>query len=615
MRIRNLLTASILLLFSCNNSGVEIPEESSAQFKEDSATIFRVFAKGLKHPDSIGVYYKDARDIAGDNNRLKDYVRFNLARNSLILGDFSKTDSILTEALKGFQRDSLNYAAGKYYNLKASLLIYKSEQTEAINYFKKALEVFEKQQDNRQAAAVEFNMAQLFLGNLDYKKVHEYSMASHARLEALSDTIYLPIVKGMAAVSSAITGRLKDAEKFAREGLAMSEQYKNMHGLIFAKYAYGEIETQKDNYETAIGYLKESKELAQKANLQQVILPNNAAILKCYLLLNRYDSAVQIGEESLELSKKLKLSDIQYNLLKNTSKAYAGLGNFSRAYDYMSQAEEHYRFKSNESNQRIVHELLIKYDAEKKNNQILVQQKKIAKKNQSVFILGAVIFIVLLALFFYRKNNLQEKKLLVQKRENDMLDALAIGEEKERTRLADELHDGVASNLVALKLQLESVAMSGNAIEKSLDLIKHTNKEIRSLAHRMMPVNFETKSLPEAIRDFCVNCSVPSREVLFITNVEKIKKDPGTKMMLFRAVQELVQNAIKHARASEITVQLLAKNSSLEVLVEDNGCGFDMTDENYLSGFESLNRRVKMFNGTMEIGSEKDKGTSVFITL
>lgn len=615
MRIRHLLSAVFVLLFSCNNAGVNVTQESSAQFKEDSAAIFRVFAKGLTYPDSIGTYYKSARNMAGENNRLKDYVRFNLARNSILLGDFSKADSILNETLKGFQKDSLNYASGKYYNLKASLLIYNSEQTEAINYFKKALEVFEKQQDNRQAAAVEFNMAQVFLGNLDYKKVYEYSMASHAKLEALADTLYLPIVKGMAAVSSAITGKIQDAEKFAREGLAMSEQYKNMQGLIFAKYAYGEIETQKDNYETAISYLKESKELAQKANLQQVVLPNNAAILKCYLLLNRFDSAVQIGEESLELSKKLNLADIQYNLLKNTAKAYAGLASFSRAYDYMSQAEEHYRFKSNESNQKVIHELLIKYDAEKKNNQILLQQKSITKKNQSVFILGAVVFIVLLALFFYRKNNLQEKKLLLQKRENDMLDALAIGEENERTRLADELHDGVASNLVALKLQLENANLSETAIEKSLDLIKHTNKELRHLAHRMMPVNFETKSLPEAIKNFCEYCSVPAREVSFITNVEKTGKDGGTKMMLYRAVQELVQNAMKHAAASEITVQLLAKNNSLELLVEDNGCGFDMADENYLSGFESLNRRVKMFNGKMEIGSEKNKGTSVFITL
>lgn len=615
MRNQQFLSAVIVLLFSCKNAGVNVTQESSAQFKEDSAAIFQVFAKGLSYPDSIGVYYKSARNIAGENNRLKDYVRFNLARNSIMLGDFSKADSILTRALKDFEKDSLNYASGKYYNLKASLLIYGSEQTEAINYFKKALEVFENQQDNRQAAAVEFNMAQLFLGNLDYKKVYEYSMASHAKLEALADTLYLPIVKGMAAVSSAITGKIQDAEKFAREGLAMSEQYKNMHGLIFAKYAYGEIETQKNNYETAISYLKESKELAQKVNLQQVVLPNNAAILKCYLLLNRYDSAVQIGEESLELSKKLKMADIQYNLLKNTSKAYAGLGNFSLAYDYMSQAEEHYRFKSNESNQRIVHELLIKYDAEKKNNQILLQQKKITKKNQSVLILGAVVFIVLLALFFYRKNNLQEKKLLLQRRENDMLDALAEGEENERTRLADELHDGVASNLVALKLQLENASYSEAAIEKSLDLIKHTNKELRYLAHRMMPVNFETRSLPEAIKEFCGYCSVPAREVRFITNVEKTGKDTGTKMMLYRAVQEMVQNAMKHAGASEITVQLLAKNNSLELLVEDNGCGFDMADENYLSGFESLNRRVKMFNGKMEIGSEKNKGTSVFITL
>jgi signal transduction histidine kinase len=85
--------------------------------------------------------------------------------------------------------------------------------------------------------------------------------------------------------------------------------------------------------------------------------------------------------------------------------------------------------------------------------------------------------------------------------------------------------------------------------------------------------------------------------------------------MLFRAVQELVQNAIKHADASEISVQLLSEGNNIQLLVEDNGCGFDVSDKSYLNGFESLNRRVKSFQGAMEIGSDPGKGTSVFITL
>lgn len=615
MKFRQLITAAYILIASCNNAVINKPAMPAEQFKTDSAAIFQLFAKGLSQPDSMEFFYKNAWNIAGENAKLMDYARFNLARNSILKGFFPKADSIIDESLKDFISDSLNYATGKYYNLKGSLLIYKSEQSEAMKFFNKALEVFEKKGDMRQAAAIEFNMAQLFLGSLEYPKVYEYSMSSHKKLESLSDTLYLPIVKGMAAVSSAIIGKIPDAENFAHQGLEMSKKHGNTHGIIFAKYAFGEIETQKENFETAIEHLQESKELAKKVNMHQVVLPNNAAMLKCYLLLKKYDRAVEIGEESLELAEKLKMTDIRYNLLKNTAKAYAGVGNFARAFKYMAEAEEQYRYKSNESNQKIMHEMLIKYDHEKKNNQILLQQKKIAAKNQFVYILGGSVFIILLALFFYRKNNIQEKKLLLQKKEKEIMNALDIGEENERSRLADELHDGVASNLIAVKLQLESIPDQDQSIRKSLDLINQTNKELRYLAHQMAPVNFELNSLPGAIKEFCDYCSVPSREIKFITNVENVQKDPKTKVMLFRAVQELVQNAIKHADASEISVQLLSEGNNIQLLVEDNGCGFDVSDKNYLNGFESLNRRVKSFQGAMEIGSNPGKGTSVFITL
>ncbi|MEO6682080.1 MAG: ATP-binding protein [Ginsengibacter sp.] len=607
--------AALVLLMSCNATN-EPSEISSQQFKEDSLSILNLFAKGLSHPDSTGFYFEKSLTIAGNNSKLQDYVRYSLARNYIMLGRFSKADSVTDVALKVFQLDSLNHATGKYYNLKGSILIYQSQQSEGMNYFKKALEVFEKHEDLKQAAAIEFNMAQLFLGSLEYPKVYEYSMSSHKKLEALSDTLYLPIVKGLAAVSSAIEGKLKEAEVFAAEGLEMSERYNNTHGRIFAKYAYGEIETQKENFEKAIAYLNESKELAQKAKLYQVVLPNNAAMLKCYLLLKEYDSAVAIGEESLKLSEQLKLTDIRYNLLKNTAKAYAELNNYGRAYEYMADAEELFRSKSNKSNQKIIHELLIKYDDQKKNNQILLQQKKIAKKNQSVYILGGIVFIILLVLFFYRRNNLQEKKLFNQSKEKAIMEALDIGEEKERTRLADELHDGIASNLTAVKLQLESSPFpKEETIKKSLELINHTNKELRYLAQRMAPANFEKSSLKDSLKDFCEYCSIPSRKIHFLTNVQKVNRDPSTKIMLFRSAQELVQNAIKHSSASEITVQLLSRENNIQLLVEDNGRGFDLNDENSSSGFESLNRRVKMFNGNMEIGSVPGKGTSVFISL
>lgn len=606
----------ISIIFSCKEISLKKNDiVSSPELLQDSASIAQLYAEVLSKPETINDVFASSDSIAAGNPYLKQLVSYQKARLFTLTSQFKKADSIIAMVLTEAGDDTASYSLAKFYNLKGSLFLYQSHPEEGIQYLNKALQIYDLNNDSRQAAAIEFNIAQVFLSRHEYGKVQEYSMAAHKKLTALQDTLYLPIVKGLAAVSNAIIGKIKEAEIFATEGLEMSENYKNVSGAIFSKYAFGEIETQKGNYQTAIEHLKSSKELAIASNMRQVVLPNNAALLQSYLLLKEYENAVTIGEEALEMSEKMKAVDIRYNLLKNTSKAYAALGNHSKAFQYMNQAEEQYRLKSNESNQKIIHELLIKYDTEKKNNQILVHQKDLAVKNLWVIILIATLCFILLGFYFYRKNSLQKNKLLQQQKEKEISDALAVGEENERVRLAGELHDGIASNLVALKLQLEDISETKEATQKPLLLLEKTQKEIRYMAHQMAPVNFTKKSLAEAIKEFCNYCTSAKVKVDFVTNTDTINRDNNTLMMVYRAVQELIQNAIKHSGATHIIVQILENKNKLNLSVEDNGRGLDQSQGEFSNGFDSLKRRVNSFNGQMEIDSAVGRGTSLFITL
>src|SRR5690606_28970543 len=144
-------------------------------------------------------------------------------------------------------------------------------------------------------------------------------------------------------------------------------------------------------------------------------------------------------------------------------------------------------------------------------------------------------------------------KLLMQMQERNLFFAVNDGEEKERKRMAYELHDGIASNLVAIKLQLENNT-NNLSLSNTLDLIGNTHQEVRKIAHNLMPIDFKSQNLVEAIESFCQECNSAKLPVHFQTNSNQIHLNKEKSIVLYRTIQELIQNSLKHANAKQIDV-------------------------------------------------------------
>ena len=555
----------------------------------------------------------EARRTAADNILLNDILSYNNIRNDILSSDLASAGDKLTGLLVPAPTDSMAYRWAKYYNLMASVKAYENLHQEAVYYFRKALIIYDKYNDRQQAAAVRFNLSNIFLSRRDYSSAHQYSRQAHDVLTSIGDTLYLPMTKALVAISSLHTGNLTDSiGVFAAEALELSTKYNNIQGLMMSYYALGEYELKNEQFTKSLDYLTKAVSLGEKFNQKQIMLSGGAAILASHLGLNEYDKAVVHGEKTIALAKETGNQDILHSLYKNVSKGYAGKNNHRNAFLNMELAEQMYREKSDRENQEVIQDMLQKYESEKKNNLILVQENKIQKRTGLIMLLGFISIISLGWMLYHRKMAISKRRALREQKEKEVLQALTDGEEKERTRLAGELHDGIASQLVAIRYALENKERV-DTDDRVVQLLREAHKDVRLIAHNLTPLDFDNIPLPEAIRDYCHRTGTESLPIEFYTNEPALKPGKNISHGLYRAVQELVQNAIKHARATAIHIQCVSDHEQVLISVEDDGIGISGEEMRKGTGNQFLKKRLETFGARLEIDSVPERGTSAHI--
>jgi signal transduction histidine kinase len=285
----------------------------------------------------------------------------------------------------------------------------------------------------------------------------------------------------------------------------------------------------------------------------------------------------------------------------------------------------------NESMQQKEADLRIKYETEKKDNQIRLQRSEIQRKTTFNFLLitgaAALLVISLLSFRTYRqKRKLQQQRIEELETQQQLMAAEAVlrGEEQERTRLAKDLHDGLGGMLSGIKYSFQT--MKGNlimtpenqqAFERSMDMLDSSIKEMRRVAHNMMPEALVKFGLDTALKDFCedINRSGALQVVYQSIGMEQVQVEQSTAIAIYRIVQELLNNTMKHAAARTAIVQLGKTADGINITVEDDGAGFDTGILTRVKGigWSNIQSRVEYLKAKMDVMSETGKGTSVHI--
>jgi signal transduction histidine kinase len=259
-----------------------------------------------------------------------------------------------------------------------------------------------------------------------------------------------------------------------------------------------------------------------------------------------------------------------------------------------------------------------KYETAKKEQEInQLQQEKIVRelKNRNNLIIWISAFVALLVLFIiifilYRsKQRKQEARLLLK--------ATMETEDKERKHFAEELHDGIGPLLSTVKMYVNELDYE-NLNPPIKDLLDESNKIIdevicsaRNLSHNLMPQNIDKDGLVKSLQVFSKRVCVGGKQNVIVNSPELSNYGKWQQVMIYRILTELINNSIKHSPDSEVVIKLVETGSSLKVIYEEKGGGFDV--EKVLAkstglGLQNVISRVKSLNGIVFFKTVKDIG-------
>jgi two-component system, NarL family, sensor kinase len=394
----------------------------------------------------------------------------------------------------------------------------------------------------------------------------------------------------------------------------------------------------RNRYDSALFYRRIALKMMQKINNQYETAGMFQNMGYDYKQIGNYDSAVHYLVRATALARALGLDQVVHYSISNLAEAEEKRGNIGSAYSYLKEYIIVNDSLLARNNREQVYELEAKYETAKNAMHIRelqansrLQEMAIRQKNIVTYIiLGGTLILVIL--FFLSYRNYRQKQRIQQQRISELeiekqltaAEAVLKGEEQERTRLAKDLHDGLGGMLSGMKYSLNM--MKGNlimtaenqlAFERSMDMLDSSIMEMRRVAHNMMPEALVRFGLDVALRDFCndINKSGALQITYQSYGLANENLDQTTSITLYRIVQELISNSIRHSSSKTAVVQVTRTEHSLSVTVEDEGIGFDTSilKKSKGIGWTNIQHRVEFLKGKLDVNSEPGKGTSVHI--
>lgn len=596
----------LLLLF-----GILFPTSGVfAQFHNDSLKIVenanRVAQQDVTLSDSL--LFLLNKGIENPTEETNDLVQYYLSRHYFLIKDYEHAQEIINENTS--QNQNFSHREAKFYHLKAIILASNKEYLSAIQLFLRVGSVYQKRNEQLKKAAVYNNVANIYLALGDHELSHVYSRKSFEVFRNYpTDPNYLTVL-GVLAVCENNVKDLDSAAVHIKMGFKYLDTIPNILGETLLNFAKSEYEFISQNYEEAISYALKSMELSSRYNLAQFKSMNSILLMNIYNKIEKYDRALMYGEQANNLLENTENLSMYHEISNGLSIAYAGLHDFKRAYFYKSKTDSAKTLDRNRKNKEKMDSLMVQFSALANENKILSQEADIALKDAKLdkgkylLIVLSIIIILVLALYLVHISSLKQKEARL------LVEAINESEEKERNRLSSEVHDGLAAELTVLKLELEKRGDN----QRALSILQRAHTMTRSIAHNLSTYFITQEGLVNAVRLMINNYNL-NNNIKFYTNVDKqLKLKPKVEIILYRSIQELIQNTLKHSEATEINVQILLQGRRLKISVEDNGMGIEDEKINESTGIRSLFRRIELIHGTLSFDSSVGKGTIALIT-
>ncbi|WP_460557656.1 tetratricopeptide repeat-containing sensor histidine kinase [Ferruginibacter profundus] len=571
----------------------------------------------------------------------------------------------------------LNFKKGiaQAYNDMGILYYDKQDFSTAISLYHQAYLIRTELKDDKGVAALYNKIGIVYQKQARFDSALMYAQKALALYEQLKDKVGISYSLNNMGIVNQNVGNIDEALKYQEQSIAIKEEIHDQLGLAGSYVNVGNIYLLKKNIPKAREFYEKAELICRKIGDPEYLSNSINNLSAIYQKIGDYKKALPLAQESFDIRTKLgdtkgqvsclinmgsiltasqqykqaeekyllglRLADTLVSCLPEKVKLYDGLSSlYDLTGDYkkaaaMARLTIQYKdsiFTADLNKQ--FSEMETKYQTAKKDQQIEAQQNEITQKKYELikkqyWLYGSIavfLFSILLGYSYYKRYQLkQEKKLQaeVMKQQDMATKAVIVAEENERKRIAADLHDGVGQMMSAAKMNLSAFEneipfkdeIQKNNFEKIISLVDEGCKEIRSVSHQMMPNALLKSGLASAVKEFIDKIDSRILKINLYTEGLNERLDGNVETVLYRVIQECVNNVIKHSGANSLDISLIKDKDGIAATIEDNGKGFNSKDKEKFEGIglKNISSRIGFLKGTVDFDSSPGNGTLVAI--
>lgn len=588
--------------------------------------------------------------------------------------------SIFLQVLEDEKEEQYVYGIGRAQNQLGRIYKAIGDLDEAIKYYKGALESFQALERKSQVALVNNNIGVLYKKKGEYNVAIRYYLNSLKIRRELNDRKRSAYTLSNIGSLSIDVGNYSKAIEFLNESEALLKEFNQSYELSkvytnlgIAFFKTGEETKALENYQKAIelnqelsftdkniniynnlgslyyqqGDLKKASDFYQKSLVKQEKYNFNENKAATYCSLGNieykrkaYNQAIEFYQKSLSLAKSSENTNILIESEKNLSLSYSMIKEYDKAFKHSSRYNQLKDSLESASKRAIITTSNFLEEQLEMNllvNQNQIVQSELEKERLIKFALIGVFFLLIIIIGAIIRGNRQKRKAdlatierqkvekLLKNQEMKSINAMIEGQEGERQRIARDLHDRLGSILSMVKVHFKSVedhieelkTSNKSQYEKANQLLDDACDEVRKISHNIASGVLTKFGLVAALEDLKETLEESKKvKVEFIAHGLYDRLENNIEITIYRIIQELVSNILKHAEAENITIQIINREKDLYISVEDDGKGFDTERKDHRGmGLKNVTTRVDSLDGELYVDSTIDKGTSLSITI
>jgi two-component system, NarL family, sensor kinase len=606
MQIKKYVLICIILLIGCNKP----VSKSNADYSKDTTAIIQLNKLSQEYWENDA---EKSKEIANEALLKSITIHYKSgivqAKNNLgvvydIIGNYDSALLYYNEALVLSQAEKFDSKTASILNNIGLIYWNESRNDEALVKYHEALKIFEKLNNIEGIANAANNLGLIYSDVKNFEQSKYYSLLAIDYYSKISDAKGISIVYNNLGNLCETKRDFISAEAYYKKSYELKEK-DDIYGQAVVLVNWAETKKYLKNWDTA-------EIMITTAIPMKIKLDDKFGLITCYNVLSdlyfrkkQYHTANAISYKALIVNKEVKSLKKRKNIYERLYNCYIGLGEMDSIAKYRNLEYEIGDSIYSEKMSEETAKYSVKYKTLEKEKENLQLSQKIKQKNYTLILIGlTLILLSILFWLFYSRYKLKKEAELSALIQKSALDIVA-SEQKERTRIATDLHDSVGQSLTLLKMY----ASNAESLHENFNqVLNNTITEVRQISHNLVP-EIVNLGIVFIMNDICLKINA-TKKIKCTFNYDKalesISFGKEIELSLYRILQEITSNMLKHSQCTLIEMAMHKIEDNWHIIIKDNGKGFDTKKINDSKGLglNSIFTRVKLIHAEIDVKSD-----------